>query len=54
MPGVRSIAKEIRVGHLWAPFRKFFIIHARKKKLNQNDLEFNFSIGHALVLFPFV
>ena len=31
------------------PFPTFFIIHPRKKKLNQNDVEFDLSIGHALV-----
>ena len=35
------------------PFGNFFITHPRKKNLNQNDVEFDFSIGHALVLFPF-
>ena len=36
-----------------APFSYFFIIHPRKKFLNQNDIEFDFSLGHALVLSPF-
>ena len=34
-------------------FPIFFIIHPRKKKSNQNDVEFDFSIGHALVVFQF-
>ena len=36
------------------PFHKFFIIQPRKNFLNQNDVEFDLSIGHALVLFPFL
>ena len=48
-----SIRKEIGVGPPWALFHKFFIILHRKKNLKQNDVEFDFSIGHALVLFPF-
>ena len=35
-------------------FRNFFIIHHRKKMLNQKDVEFDFNIGHALLLFPFL
>ena len=65
MPEVRSIAmkslellyslcKEIGAGPLWPPFCKIFFIHSRKKIVsNQNDVEFDLSIGHALVLFPF-
>ena len=34
-------------------FINYFIIHPRKKYVNQNDVECYFSIGHALVLFPF-
>ena len=30
------------------PFHKIFIIHPTKKNLNQNDVEFDLSIGHAL------
>ena len=60
MPGVMSIAmKSIRTTLLTLketgvgpPFPKTFIIHPRKKK-NQNDVEFEFSIGHAFVLFDF-
>ena len=48
-----SIRKEIGVGPPWAPFHIFFIIHPRKKNVNQNDVELDFSIGHALVLFQF-
>ena len=36
------------MGH---PFRTFFIIHHRMKNLYKNDIEFDFSIGHALVFF---
>ena len=60
MPGVRSIAmksirttilrKEIGVG---PPIHKIVIIHPRIFFFNQNDVEFNFSIGHDLVLFHF-
>ena len=32
----------------------FFIIHPRKKMQDENDIEFDFSIGHALVIFPFL
>ena len=35
------------------PFLNFFIIHLRNFFLHQNDVEFDFSIGHALVLFAF-
>ena len=35
------------------PFCKIFIIHPRKFFLNQNYVEFDLSIGHARVLFPF-
>ena len=45
--------KKWELGLLGPPFRKIFIIHPRKKNLNQNDVEFDFSTGHALVLFPF-
>ena len=38
MPGVRSIAT-------------FLLFILEKKLLDQNDVEFNFSIGHALVFF---
>ena len=37
----------------WDPFLfNFFILYPRKKILNQNDVEFDFSIGDALVVFP--
>ena len=63
MPGVRSVAmKSIRTTILTSekkqkrpletPFPKMFIIHPRIFFLNKNDVEFDFSIGHALVLFP--
>ena len=42
------------MGPSLAPFRNFFIIHPRKKHVNQNDVEFDFSIGHALVFFCFL
>ena len=32
-------------------FRNFFVIHPRKNFLNQNDAEFDFSIGNDIVLF---
>ena len=47
-PGPLSFLK-----FLGPPFHNFFIIHPRKKVLNQNDVEFHFSKGHALVLFCF-
>ena len=65
MPGVRSIAmKSIRTTILasqrngsGAPlgplFVKFLLFILEKIILNKNNVEFNFSIGHALVLFPF-
>ena len=61
MPGFMSIVMQlIRTTILtskgnWsgAPFSYFFIIHPRKKNLNENDVEFELSIGHALVLFQF-
>ena len=34
-------------------FHKIFIIHLGKIVLDENNVEFDFSIGHALVLFPF-
>ena len=38
----------------WGPiFLNVFIIHPRKKLLNQNDVEFDVNVGHALVLFQF-
>ena len=41
----------------WLPLlgvgRKSWYIIIRKKIWNQNDVEFDLSIGHALVLFPF-
>ena len=48
-----SLCKEIGAGPLGPPFCKFFIIHPRKKNLNQNDVEFDLNIGHALVHFIF-
>ena len=48
-----SLWKQIGVGLPGTPFCKIFIIHPTRKKLNQNDLELDFSTGHALVLFPF-
>ena len=48
-----SLCKEIGVGPPGLPFYKIFIVHPRKKKLNQNDVEFDLSIGHALVPFLF-
>ena len=35
------------------PVRKIFIIYPMKIFFNQNDVEFDLSIGHALVLFFF-
>ena len=41
--------------NFWAPFFLFFfIIHPRNFFKNQIDVEFDFSIGHVLVLFTFV
>ena len=68
MPGARSIAISVRATILaWSHFLKkckrgplgppyfFFLLFIMGKKLiNQNDIEFNFSIGHACVLFPFL
>ena len=34
-------------------FQNIFIIHPRGNFLNKNDVEFDISIGQALVLFPF-
>ena len=34
-------------------FVKFLLFILGKNVLNQNDIEFDFSIGHVLVLFPF-
>ena len=64
MPGVSSIAMiSVRTTILtsWQKlscalepnFHNFFIIHTRKKLLHQNDVEFDFSIGHGLVIFMF-
>ena len=51
MPGVRSIAmKSIRTTIL--PLHKIFIIHLRKNKINQNDVEFDLR-GSALFEFFF-
>ena len=41
-------------GPLGAPFRNIFIINPMEKIEYLNDVEFDFSIGHALVLFPFL
>ena len=65
MNGVRSIAmKSIRASILTllrnrssapgTPFPKIFIMHPRNFFLDRNDVEFDFSIGHDLVLFPFL
>ena len=66
MPGVRSIAmKSIGTTILTsyrnrsrspvAPFfLKFLLFILGKNVLNLNDVEFDFSIGHALVLFQFL
>ena len=35
-------------------FHNYFIIHPRKKILDQNDVQFDFSIGYVLVIFPFL
>ena len=49
-----SIRKEIGVGAPWGPlFLKFLLFIRGKKILNQNNVKFDFSIGHALVLFQF-
>ena len=56
MPGGRSIGhfvKKQELDPLEPPFPKIVIIHPRKKNWNQNDVEFDFSIGHALVFFSF-
>ena len=65
MPGVRSIAmksirttiltlKRNRSGAPLGPgFVKKLLFILGKIVLNQNDVEFDFSIGHAIVLFPF-
>ena len=44
--------KEIGVGPLGPFFIIFLLFILGKIFLNQNDVEFDFSIGHALVLFP--
>ena len=62
MPGVTSIAmKSIRTTNthfiktgvfpFCSLFIKFLLFILEKKPLNQNDVEFDFSMGHALVLF---
>ena len=38
---------------LGALFLLYLLFIQGKKFLNQNDVKFNFSVGHALVLFPF-
>ena len=43
-----------RRGPLGAPFRKIFIIYPMIFFLNQNDVEFDFSIGLALGIFPII
>ena len=48
-----SLRKEIGTGPFGPLFVKFLLFILGKKNLNQNDVEFDFSIGHALVLFPF-
>ena len=64
MPGVRSIAmksiistiltsKRKRSEALWEPLFVKFVLFILKKFLNENDGEFDLSIGHDLVLFPF-
>ena len=65
MPGIRSIAmKSIRTTILtskrnrsWAPrgppFVKCLIFILGKNVFNQNDVEFDLTIGHAHVLFSF-
>ena len=65
MPVVRSIAmKSIRTTILtsyrnrreapWVPrFQKFLLFILQNFLLNQNDVEFDLNIGHALVLFQF-
>ena len=65
MPGVRSIAmKSIRTTILaserngsGAPlgplYVKFLLFILGKIVLNENNVELDFSIGHAFVLFPF-
>ena len=49
-----SLPKKIRSGPLGAPFCYFFIIQPQEKKVIKNDVEYDFSIGHALVLFVFM
>ena len=38
---------------MWPLFVKLLLFILGKKKVNQNDVEFDFSICHALALFPF-
>ena len=61
MPGVRGIAvKSIRYIHIvkkseslkGVPFLKILLFILGFFFLNRNDVEFDFSIGYALVLFP--
>ena len=38
----------------WALFRNFFIYTIGKKMFDENDVEFNFMIGHILVIYLFL
>ena len=60
MKSIRSLEllyshrKEIgEIGALGPIFVTFLLLILGKKRFNQNDVEFDLSIGHALVLFLF-
>ena len=66
MPGVGSIAmisvwtsilssqKNGNGAPRRTPFIKFLLLILGKQFLNQNDVEFDFRLGHALILFAFL